>query len=142
MDLTLYLNADATDPARARVASLVDRAPIPLPRLTGGITLNLTIYLVTGTGGYHASSGDEALEPWLALGIPGFEAVVEATDWDEITNGWTCALDLADAGLALLLASSPVPGAACLQFGTTSGEALTLWAALPALFNRQVAAIA
>jgi hypothetical protein len=142
MDLTLYIVADAADPARARVASLVDRSPVPLPRLTGGTTLNLTIYLVTSTGGYHASSGLEALTPWLALGIPGFEAVVEATDWAEITSGWTCTLDLADPGLALLLASSPVPGAACLQFGTSAGEALTLWAALPALFNRQVEAIA
>jgi hypothetical protein len=142
MDLTIYILADAADPARARVASLVDRSVIPLPRFTGGVTLNLTIYLVTATGGYHAASGDADLTPWLALGIPGFEAVVEAADWAEIANGWTCTLDLADAGLSLLLASSPVPGAACLQFGTTEGQSLTLWAALPAIFNRQISAIA
>jgi hypothetical protein len=140
MDLALYLNTDASDPARASVAGLVDRAFKPLPKLVSGTVLSLTIELVREAGGYHSASGDATLDPWLALGVPGQPSLVESDDVAAAGSAFEGSLDLATAALELFIAGGG--RGLCLQFGTYDGTDLTIWAQLPVEIHRHIPAAA
>jgi hypothetical protein len=127
MDLTLYFLASEPDKRLARVEGLASYARKPLPVFTHGDRVNLTIYLVDGSGGYHPDSGSGVLSKRLALGQRGANAIAYTTSFTSIDNGWTCALDLTTHELAVFLANNGGPLA--LEFSTTAaGPAKTVWA--------------
>jgi hypothetical protein len=130
MNLTLYINSDEKDPRLARVESLTSMLRVPLPVLTQGIRLSVTIYLVTSAGAYNALSGSGVPTKRLVLGVRGQLALATATGFAEIANGWTCTLDLTSAELANFLANGSAP--LFLEFSTiATGPAKTVWASLP-----------
>lgn len=103
MDLSLYLNVDEADPRIARVVSPTDLSRLPLPVFAYGDRLNVSVYLITRAGGYHADSTDAALGRTLTLGLRGQAAVAQTSTFTAIANGYSCTLDLDTTALALLL---------------------------------------
>lgn len=103
MDLPLYLNVDEPDPRFARVVALTDMSRLPLPVFTYGDRLNVSIYLVTRAGAYHADSTDAALTRTLTLGLRGQSALAQTSTFTATANGFTCTLDLNTTQLALVL---------------------------------------
>lgn len=132
MDLTLHLlTAPGTDVRAARVLALADNAPFPLPAIVIGSTLRVTVYLINGSGGYHADSGTTGIAPRLALGRRGQTALAYTTTFAQIANGWTCSLDLTTTELYQALAAFAA-GTLSLEFSTTAaGPVPTYWASLP-----------
>lgn len=121
MDLSLYLNVDEADPRLARVVSLTDLSRQPLPVFVYGDRLNLSLYLVTRTGGYHADSTDAALARTLTLGLRGQAAVAQTSTFTAIANGYSCTLDLDSTALALLLRAGTAGTLALVHKTTGSG---------------------
>lgn len=133
MTLDLYiLTAAGTDPRNARVVSQSDSAPFPLPGIVFGETLNVRVYLVTGAGGFDAVSGAAGYAPRLAIGQQGSAAVALTEDFAQITNGWSCTLELTTTNLRQVLAALASRKLA-LEFSTVTTPAgnRSTWASLP-----------
>lgn len=132
MDLNLFITtAQGTDPRNSRVVSLTDNAQFPLPAIVFNSRLNVTIYLVNGSGGYHAASGAGGQAPRLAIGVRGQSALAYTTTFVQVANGWTCTLDLTTTELIQAL-SALRSGLLVLEFSTTAtGPTPTYWATLP-----------
>lgn len=121
MNLSLYLNVDETDPRLARVVSLTDLSRLPLPIFNFGDRLNVSVYLVTSAGAYHADSTDSSLARTLTLGLRGSSAVAQTSTFTAIPNGFSCVLDLDSTQLALLLRSARTGTLALVHKTTGTG---------------------
>jgi hypothetical protein len=125
MDLNLYLLVSEPDPRQARVVSPGDLSRLPLPILTYGDRLTLSIYLVTSAGAYHADSTDSSLARTLTLGIRGQSAVAQTSTFVAITNGYRCTLDLTSTALALVLLAARTGQLTLVHKTTGLGPAAT-----------------
>lgn len=121
MNLTLFLNTDEADPRLARVVSLSDLSRLPLPLFSYGDRLNVSIYLITSAGAYHADSTDSSLARTLTLGLRGSAAVAQTSTFTAISNGFSCTLDLDSTQLALLLRAARTGTLALVHKTTGSG---------------------
>lgn len=117
MNLLLILNVDVADPRLARVVASDDLAFNPLPTLTFGDTVDVTVRLVKNDGTASDLSGADGYAPRLTLGVPGFAPLVRVTEFAQVESpaGWTCSLPLTSDELALFLRNT-VQGKARLQF--------------------------
>lgn len=136
MDLDLFLNVDEPDLRLARVVSASDLSHLPLPTLTQGDTLNVSIYLVKRDGTYHPDSTSGTLSRTLSLGLPGQAALCSATSFTAITNGRLAVLPLTGDALALFVGSTV--GLPLSLVFRTSGTAITTRCTLPATVTQAV----
>ncbi len=134
MNLTLYINRSEPDPRLALVISQSDMTRRPMPVLTLGDLLNLTIIGVDGAGAVSADSGDAAYSPRMVLGLKGHESLVATSTFTAVAGppkGWSCALNLDDDELTMFVRSS-LRAELALSFLTvhaTTGRAT--WLACP-----------
>lgn len=70
---SLYINANATDPAAAFVLSETSPSPTAVPQFRLGDVETINLYLVDGEGGFDANSGGGGLTVKLGLGSKAAE---------------------------------------------------------------------
>lgn len=121
MDLSLYLYVGEADPRQSRVVGASDLTRLPLPILTHGDRLNVSIYLLSAAGTYHADSTNASLGRTLTLGLRGSAAVAQTSTFTAIANGFSCTLDLNTTALGLLLRASRAGQLALVHKTTGSG---------------------
>jgi hypothetical protein len=112
VNLTLYINRAEPDPRLALVTSKTDMTRLPLPILTLGDLINLTIIGVDGNGAVSADSGATGYSPRVALGLKGHESLAVAASVAQVATdpkGWTCKLDLDVDALTLYVRSAVCP---------------------------------
>jgi hypothetical protein len=110
VNLSLFINTSEPDPRLALVTSKTDMTRKPLPIFTLGDQVNLTIYLVNGSGGIDGASGTEPYVPYLALGLPGHDSLADVSSFTLAEIGgdkcWTTALDLSPDELTMYVRSA------------------------------------
>lgn len=107
-DLILIINADADSPAEARLISRSDRRVAGFRDFILGEKLTVQLYVIDGTGAFHACSGAAGYFPRLALGHPGQPVLVQLepesfTQIEGASPGWQGILALTTPELAAQL---------------------------------------
>ena len=133
MNLSLFLNAAEPDPRLALVTAVADMTRRPMPFLTRGDTINVSVVLLNADGSVHPSSGGAGLAAMLTLGQLGCDPMVLTTNLQVVAGppaGWNGTLVLSADQLTMFLRSA-YRGTLVLSFLTfASTFGRTTWCAL------------